>query len=140
MVKLCVGAESIQDLRDWQKRRGVMCEAGYPVVVHYTRNRPKRWAELVDGGSLYWVIKGAIVVRNPIVAVETVEPQEDRKTCALILRAEPIETMVRKHRPIQGWRYFAAENAPPDRCSDAGGYDMKAPSTLAAELRELGLI
>ena len=140
LVKLCVGIETIGQLRDWQKRRGVICEAGYPVVVHYTRNRPKRWAELVDGGSLYWVIKGSILVRNPIVAVETVERGEDRKRCALVLKAKPVETLAKKHRPIQGWRYLAAENAPPDRSSGAEGGAFKVPPGLAAELRSLGLI
>lgn len=144
LVKLCVGVETIQGLRDWQKRRGVICEAGYPVVVHYTRNRPTRWAELVDGGSLYWVIKGSILVRNPIVAVERVEREESRKTCALVLKAEPVETLPKRHRPIQGWRYLAAENAPPDRTAgdfagDLAG-DLKVPPGLAAELRALGLI
>jgi hypothetical protein len=140
LVKLCVGAQSIQDLRDWQKRRGVLCEAGYPIVVHYTRNRPKRWAELVDGGSLYWVIKGSILVRNPIVAVETVEREEDGKRCALVLKAEPVETLPKRHRPIQGWRYFASENAPPDRSAGVESGDFKVPPALAAELRSLGLI
>ena len=144
LVKLCVGVETVGQLRDWQKRRGVICQAGYPVVVHYTRNRPRRWAKLVDGGSLYWVIKGSIVVRNPIVAVERVERQDSRKTCALVLRAEPVETLPKRHRPIQGWRYLAAENAPPDRQADrtAGDYaaDAKVPPSLAAELRALGLI
>ncbi len=140
LVKLCFGVESIGQLRDWQKRRGVICQAGYPVVVHYTRNRPRRWAELVDGGSLYWVIKGAILVRNPIVAVEKVEREESRKTCALVLKAEPIETLAKRHRPIQGWRYLAAENAPPDRKADRTAGEFKVPPSLAAELRALGLI
>lgn len=118
----------------------MICEAGYPVVVHYTRNRPRRWAELVDGGSLYWVIKGAILVRNPIVAVEKVEREESRKTCALVLKAEPIETLAKRHRPIQGWRYLAAENAPPDRKADPTAGEFKVPPSLAAELRALGLI
>ena len=140
LVKLCVGVETIGQLRDWQKRRGVMSEAGYPVVVHYTRNRPKRWAELVDGGSLYWVIKGSILVRNPIIAVQRDEREESRKPCALVLRAEPVETLPKRHRPIQGWRYLAVENAPPDRDPGDAGGDFAAPSALAAELRSLGLI
>lgn len=140
LVKLCVGIDSVDQLRDWQKRRGVKSAAGVPVVVHYTRNRPRRRAELLDGGSLYWVIRGAIRVRNRLIAVERVERRDGSRGCALVLEARPVETRPKRHRPIRGWRYLAADRAPPDLDRAAGGQADGLPASLAAELRELGLI
>ncbi|MEX0644539.1 MAG: DUF1489 family protein, partial [Parvularculaceae bacterium] len=62
LVKLCVGAASIEDLAAWQSGRlAAQRKAGEaPRLFHATFQSPKREAELLDGGSLYWVIKGAI--------------------------------------------------------------------------------
>lgn len=140
LLKMCVGVETIQQLRDWQERRGVMTEAGYPVVTHFTRNRPQRDQELLDGGSLYWIIKGSIIVRNRIVGLEKVEKEGARKKCAIVLQAEPVETIPQRHRPIQGWRYFTSDRAPADLSSRALDKTLKVPESMAAELRSLGLI
>ena len=70
IIKLCVGAESIEDLAQWQakrikeqKKRGVK----KPQLMHITRMTPKRKDEVLDGGSLYWVIKGQIAVRQKLL-------------------------------------------------------------------------
>ena len=66
LIKLCVGVESIQSLAQWQKRRLTeLKKKGRPLqLVHVTRQTPKRADELLDGGSLYWVIRGSIAVRQ----------------------------------------------------------------------------
>ncbi len=54
IIKLCVGVDSLQDLRDWRASRAA---AGHAAICS-TRMAPKRAAEILDGGSLYWVIRG----------------------------------------------------------------------------------
>jgi hypothetical protein len=138
LIKLCVGADSIEDLADWQqrkrserKRKGEGAE-----VRHVTRMTPKRAAELLDGGSLYWVIKGQIAVRQRLVelrpAVKNGVPH-----CALVLDAALVPTIRRFHRPFQGWRYFDPKDAPRDLRK---GDKRALPEALHAELVSLGLI
>jgi hypothetical protein len=67
MIKLCVGAATVEDLLEWRRVR----EPGGPWIMR-TRQTPKRAAELVDGGSLYRVFKGVILCRQTILAVDTV--------------------------------------------------------------------
>jgi hypothetical protein len=52
---------------------------------------PKRREEVLDGGSLYWVIKGLILCRQRIVAMEEVA-KHGIPHCGLILDAEVIRT------------------------------------------------
>jgi hypothetical protein len=142
LLKLCVGVDSLDDLRGWQERRGIhrpdLDHAG-KVVVHVTRNMPRRAAAVLDGGSLYWVVRGRIACRNPILALEEIEGEDGKRRCAVILAAGPVPVVPRRHRPFQGWRYFTADAVPPDleiQQGDAAGL----PAEMAAELRELGLL
>ncbi len=136
IIRLCVGCESIEDLRDWQETHNEAPD--YPgCVFTMTTMYPKRAEEIIGQGSLYWVIKGKIAVRQPIVAINrTLGPEGEQRT-RLVLKAEWIETVPTPTRPFQGWRYFDSEKAPPD-LSGAGGADM--PPEMAAELRSLGLL
>ena len=137
LVKLCVGVDSIQELLDWQsgrlkerKKRKLP-----PVLMHVTRQMPKRAAELLDGGSLYWVIKGAIACRQRILELKHVT-KNGVPHCGLVYDPKLIPTVRRPCRPFQGWRYLDANNVPPD----ARGLAKNLPEDLAIELAELGLL
>ena len=65
LIKLCVGCDSIEELAGWIKQRMKQKKARgeKPEHIHTTRMVPKRADELLDGGSLYWVIRGQIACR-----------------------------------------------------------------------------
>jgi hypothetical protein len=100
----------------------------------HTRQTPKRGAEIVDGGSLYWVFKGQILIRQPILAIETL-PAGPRTRCEILLAEEMIATVPQPRRAFQGWRYFETKDAPPDL---AGEDAANLPQELARQLREIG--
>ncbi|MCP8939887.1 DUF1489 family protein [Alsobacter sp. SYSU M60028] len=141
LIKLCVGCDSIADLESWidetlslYRRLGKAEEQ-----VHTTRMTPKRVEDILDGGSLYWVIKGQVACRQRLVDIRPFTDAEGIGRCHLVL--EPVVTAVepRPCRPFQGWRYLKAGEAPRDL--GAGGGDLVAmPEELRRELRQLGLI
>jgi len=131
LVKLCVGVGEISELADWQKRR----RRDKKRVYHVTRMRPRRSDELLDGGSLYWVIKGVIRVRQRIVALTPETDEEGDRRCVIAMDHALVPTEPRPQRPFQGWRYFDPDDAPPDR----RGAD-ELPAKLVRELRALGLL
>jgi hypothetical protein len=140
LMKLAVGIDSVAHLRAVQAgRRG---EAA--TFSHLTRHAPKRAEELLAGGSLYWVIRGAIRVRQRLVAVEpgvAAAAAGAAGRCLLVLDPALVETAPRPQRPFQGWRYLKGEDAP----ADAGGVDgghlaEELPAEMAAELARLGLL
>ena len=147
LLKLAVGIESVADLARVQKaRRAERRAAGEGAgTFHFTRNFPRRAEEVLDGGSLYWIIRGEIVARQRILAFEERErPGKKRKRCAIRLAADVVRTLPVAHRPIQGWRYLPAEDAPADlrdapRAAKAKGAE-RLPAALARELRDLGLL
>lgn len=141
LIKLCVGAESIEDLREWVSRKALTAIAAglQPHSFHTTRMVPKRMDELLDGGSLYWVIKGQVQARQPLISIETFTDGEGIGRCNLILGPEVVETELQPRRAFQGWRYLKANEAPRDLASlSGGGADM--PLELRRELAELGLL
>ncbi len=142
ILKLCVGVDSLGDLRRWQQRRGLhRADLGHAgkVVVHVTRNMPRQAADVLDGGSLYWVVRGRIACRNPILALEEIEGEDGKRRCAIVMAAGPVQVVPRRHRPFQGWRYFDAAAAPPD-VELLNGNVGDLPAELAADLQELGLL
>jgi hypothetical protein len=141
MIKLCVGEESVDDLRQWMAER--MKEAarrGRPARhAHVTRMIPKRAADILDGGSLYWVIKGQIAARQRIVDIEPFVDTDGIGRCRLWLDGEVVPLAPRPMRAFQGWRYFDEKSAPPDLATAAqGAIDM--PEALRRELAQLGLL
>ena len=58
ILKLCVGVDTLQELADWQAARLKQMKGPRKLLSHVTRMTPKRRDEILDGGSLYWVIKG----------------------------------------------------------------------------------
>ncbi len=130
LIKLCVGAASPDDLRQWRAARA---KAGHRSIVH-TRQTPKRAAEILDGGSLYWVFKGVILIRQPVLAIETIG-EGPRRRCEILLDEAMIETAPQPRRAFQGWRYLDPKEAPADLGETASG-DL--PPELARRLREAG--
>ena len=141
LIKLCVGAESIEDLTSWQKERlAERKRRGEEVLLkHVTRQMPKRRDDVLDGGSLYWVIKGEIAAREKIIAIEPFRDKDGIGRCRLVMQPKVIAVSPRPMRPFQGWRYFADTDVPPDLRS-AGAGVAAMPEPLRRELRELGLL
>lgn len=133
MVKLCVGADDIDDLADWQKR----LMKKLPNPVHHTRMAPKRAEEMLDGGSIYWVIKRAIRVRQRIIDIRTVADDEGKDLCELVFDPELIRTYAQPKRPFQGWRYLKPAEAPRDLKSGEAAIDL--PPSLDAALKNAGV-
>ncbi|MCJ8506946.1 DUF1489 family protein [Rhizobium lemnae] len=141
LIKLCVGADSLQDLREWVAERSLTAIAAglQPHSTHTTRMVPKRVEELLDGGSLYWVIKGQVTARQPLLDIVTFTGGDGIGRCNLVLGPEIIETVPQPKRPFQGWRYLPQEDAPRDL--GAIGDDVASmPEDLRRELAELGLL
>lgn len=145
LVKLCVGAEKIADLISWRQRSlKERQQAGLSAhMFHTTRMWPRRAEELLAGGALYWVIKGQICVRQPLVDFEEEIGTDGIRRCRLLLEPEFILTIPQPRRPFQGWRYLKGEDAPNDLPAGAGGKDPEAPliePEMAKELAALGLL
>ena len=141
LIKLCVGAESIEDLESWigERLAAKKARGETPEHAHITRMAPKRAEELLDGGSLYWVIKGQIAARQTLADIRPFVDGEGISRCQLVL--EPVVTPVlpRPFRPFQGWRYLTAKDAPPD-LSISSGDVAQMPEAMRRELRGLGLL
>ena len=141
LVKLCVGVDDVDDLANWQKQRRAQQRAAgkKPVTRHLTRNAPRRADEILDGGSLYWVIKGVIRVRQRIIGIDPDCTEGGEPKCELRLDTRLIRVAPKPMRPFQGWRYLEAKDAPPDL--DTLGRDVaEMPAQMAEDLRALGLL
>jgi hypothetical protein len=141
LLKLCVGAESIRDLEDWIAERLAIRRARGEKLEHLHRTRmvPKRVAELMDGGSMYWIIKGQVAARQTLLGVRPFTDDEGISRCHIVMDPAVVAVMPRPHRPFQGWRYLPDAEIPPDL---TGGHAMVAemPEELRRDLRELGLL
>jgi hypothetical protein len=139
LIKLCVGCDSLTDLADWQKKRlkEKKARGQKAELVHVTRQMPKRAGELLDGGSLYWVIKGQIAARQ---ALKELRPMTVKGVahCGLVYDKKLIPVRPRPRSAFQGWRYFEPADAPPDLVAAKG--DRNLPESLRRELAALGLL
>lgn len=143
IVKLCVGADSIEDLDQWQKGRWIeQKQAGIkkPQIFHTTFQSPKRQAELLDGGSLYWVIKGLIAVRQRLVGFAEGQKDDGKRACRLLLDRTLVPVRPTPRRPFQGWRYLDADDAPPDLAVGARDATVEMSPAMRRELASLGLL
>ncbi|MBR2688157.1 MAG: DUF1489 family protein [Aquamicrobium sp.] len=141
LIKLCVGCDSVEDLEEWiadrldDKRR-----AGEPVEqYHTTRMVPTRVAEIVEGGSLYWVIKGSVQCRQLITEIRPFTDKEGIGRCHLVLDPAVVRTEWQPRRAFQGWRYLKLSDAPADLGKGRTGW-AEMPPKLRQELAELGLL
>jgi hypothetical protein len=141
LIKLCVGADSVKDLEDWIKRKSKQKNkrSAKREHIHTTRMVPKRAEELVDGGSLYWVIRGQIMCRERLLDIRPFVDRDGVGRCRLVLDGKLVLVEPRPFRAFQGWRYLEAKDAPRDLDRVAPGA-KKMPEHLRRELRELGLL
>lgn len=141
LIKLCVGADSIEDLREWVSERSLIAIAAgmEPHSSHITRMVPKRDQDLLDGGSLYWVIKGQVQARQRLLGIKTFTDADGISRCELVLGPEVVETELQPRRAFQGWRYLTEDDAPRDLMNMGDG-TADLPLELRRELAELGLL
>ena len=135
LLKIAVGAESVEQIAEFQAER--MKRLGR--LVHFTRHYPRRADELLDGGSMYWIVKGLVRVRQRLVGFEHTTRQNGMPACAIGLDPTLVRTRPQPRRPNQGWSYLDPADAPADAPAGAAG-DDDLPPAMAEELRALGLI
>jgi hypothetical protein len=137
LIKLCVGVDEVEELVAWHRKRRNKRGNNY----HRTRMMPTRAAEILEGGSLYWVVKGFIQVRQPILGLTKETGEGGRPVCVIELAPVHILVQPTAHRAFQGWRYFKSDAAPPDIKHKGKSYiDPDMPKALKLELMRLGLI
>ncbi len=141
LIKLCVGADSLQDLREWMAARMAEAERRDAPArhAHVTRMTPKRAAELVAGGSLYWVIRGQVAARQTLAEIEPFVDADGVHRCRLWLDGAVVAVAPRPMRAFQGWRYYEPKDAPPDLDESQAGL-AEMPEALRRELAALGLL
>lgn len=143
LIKLCVGCDSIEELADWQAERlaQMKAEGQKPELFHRTFQMPKRREELLDGGSLYWVIKGIVQARQTLIDLREGTKPDGSPCTLLILDKTLVQVRPTPRRPFQGWRYLKADEAPAD-LGKGSRRDQVAemPAKLRKELADLGLL
>ena len=137
LIKLSVGSESVDSLEIWQTTAQAQGPDGLP--RHVTRMWPKREAELLQGGSIYWVIQGHVQCRQKILRLNEVTGSDGIRRCAIVLEPDLIRTTPARKRPFQGWRYLTPEDAPAD-LPHARAKDDAIPAELSAALSEIGVL
>ena len=142
LIKLAVGCDSVRELKEWvAERMATAKKKGLPRRhVHITRMTPKREAEILAGGSLYWVIRGEIAAREKIIAIEQFRDKEGIGRCRIVMQPKVIAVSPRPMRPFQGWRYLTPDAAPPDLGKAAEKGVAAMPEPMRRELRDLGLL
>jgi hypothetical protein len=149
LIKLCVGAEGIDDLATWQADQRALGRWGGRSVCT-TRSWPKQAGAVLNGGSLYWVFRGLVLARQRVLAFEPVADETGAPRCGIVLDDAIVKTEAQPCRPFQGWRYLTDAKAPRDLAhgelagQDHPGGAVNAEATLPASLRaalaELGVM
>lgn len=137
LIKLSVGSKNVESMSDWQATRRAQTEDGLP--RHVTRMWPRRADEVLDGGSLYWVIQGLVQCRQRILRFDEVIGQDGIRRCAIVLDPEIIRTTSAQKRPFQGWRYLQPGDAPSDLPASRRDEDA-LPAELSAALADIGVL
>jgi hypothetical protein len=132
LVKLCVGVDSVDDLTSRIDARQST------ETMHITRMWPRKESELLNGGSLYWVIKGVIRARQQIIGLDEKIGHDNIRRCGIRMDATLHRTEAAPRRPFQGWRYLDPNDAPRD-LSTARETDDFLPPELMAELAAIGV-
>jgi hypothetical protein len=142
MIKLSVGSESVEDHAQWQAaNRQFRRKIGHKAVVfHTTFQTPKRTADLLDGGSLYWVVKGLVQARQRLVGFEDGRKEDGTPCCLLLLDPEIVPVRPVPRRAFQGWRYLDPADAPADLAGSRRGDVGELPPAMRRDLAALGLI
>lgn len=135
-MKLAVGVPSLDE---FEGRIEARRRAGNGMQV-WTRSFPKRAADVVGTGSLYWVVAGLLSARQTILTIEE-DTYDDGSRCVrievepVLIRVSPLRT-----RPFQGWRYLAPAAAPADLNAITSVGADRMPPALLRDLRELCLV
>ena len=137
LIKLCVGCDSVHDLEDWIAKKLRAQKTRKREHIHTTRMVPKRADELIDGGSLFWVIRGAVMCRERILGVRPFIDKDGVGRCRLMLDGKVVLVQPRPFRAFQGWRYLDPDAAPRDLGASS---ESDLPAHLQQELRALGLL
>ncbi len=136
LVKLCVGTFTVEQLETWQETRfgsrGINPE-------HVTRSHPRRADEILRGGSLYWVVRGRIMVRQRIIALERRDCDDGVTRCAIVFDPQIIRTFPVPRQPFQGWRYLEPNDSPADLPASRQN-DDDIPPAIHDALLEIGVI
>ena len=142
LIKLCVGAHSVDDLARWQaaNRQYWRQVEGRACVFHTTAQTPRLRAALLDGGSLYWVIRGVIQARQRLVGFDEGHKENGSACCLLLLDPTIVAVQPVVRRAFQGWRYLPPDEAPPDLAESAASDVEAMPAALRRDLAELCLI
>lgn len=135
LIKLSVGTESVEGLAEWQTTKRAQTADGLP--RHVTRMWPKREADLLQGGSIFWVIKGFIQCRQRILRLDEVIREDGTRFCAIVLDPVLHRTTNARRRPFQGWRYLNPDDAPKDLPKGSANTDL--PPELMASLADIGV-
>jgi hypothetical protein len=136
LIKLSVGTEHVEGLADWQASTRAQGPDGLP--RHVTRMWPKRAEELLDGGSIYWVIKGVILARQRILRLDEVDRGDGIARCGIVLDPMLVRVEATPKRAFQGWRYLPGSDAPSD-LSAARSHEDSLPPALQSALAEIGV-
>lgn len=137
LIKLCVGAERVEDLLDWQASARAKGPDGLP--RHVTRMWPRRAAEVLNGGSLYWVFRGMVLCRQPILRFDPVDRGDGINRCGIVLDPDVRRVAAAPRRPFQGWRYLPPGDAPRDLRNGRASQDP-LPQALENALAEIGVL
>ncbi|NKX44144.1 DUF1489 domain-containing protein [Roseibacterium sp. KMU-115] len=137
LIKLCVGAERVEDLTDWQATARAKGPDGLP--RHVTRMWPKRAEEVLAGGSLYWVFKGLVLCRQRILRLDEVVGGDGIPRCGIVLDPAVTRVAATPKRPFQGWRYLSPEDAPRD-LPQGREEEETLPPALQTALAEIGVL
>ncbi len=137
IAKLAVGIRDIAHLHQVQAMRASQT----PPLRHHTRSFPRRATEITNGGSIYWVIGGAMLVRQRVLDVIEDRWDDATKCAGLVLDPALIPVEGRPTKAFQGWRYLAAADAPADVSAQgpARGADG-LPDELRRQLQALCLL
>ena len=136
LLKLSVGSESVEDIAHWQTHRSQQVADGK--YYHVTRMWPKREAEVLAGGSIYWVVKGMILCRQEIESFREVIGQDGIRRCGLVLKPEIHRVAATPKKAFQGWRYLDPGDAPRD-LPKGGAHEDPLPPDLSQALAEIGV-
>ena len=141
LIKLCVGVDSIRELDDWIKeRQAEKKKKKQPLEhIHTTRMMPTQKEALLDGGSLYWVIKGVISCRQRLIDLRPFADKEGTKRCRIVMEPKLVPVLPKPRSAFQGWRYLKGTEAPADLAKGAKGAAAMSEE-MRRELHELGLL
>lgn len=141
LIKLCVGVDSIRELDEWIKERlAEKKKKKQPLEhIHTTRMMPTQREALLDGGSLYWVIKGVISCRQKLIDLRPFSDKEGIKRCRIVMEPKLVTVVPKPRSAFQGWRYLKANEAPADLAKGEKGVAAMSEE-MRRQLHEMGLL